>query len=121
LFDDVNKKGRGSNDTTNPGGLLFGVLGSCAGYSFNLNPGEEIIIGKDPSVAAVIIDPAYKEISRKHVGVRYDIMKDQYCVIDYSSNGTWASGTRLEKEKPVYLPHGTELKLANDKNIFRLG
>ena len=69
----------------------------------------------------VVIDPAYKEISRKHVGVCYDIIRDQYRVVDYSSNGTWANGSKLVPGQEFYLPHGTELKLANDKNTFRLG
>lgn len=102
-------------------GSLIGVVGSCAGYNFDLNSGEEIIIGKDAKVSMVVIDPAYKEISRKHVGVCYDIINDRYRVKDYSSNGTWANGSKLIPGQEVYLPHGTELKLANDKNIFRLG
>lgn len=103
------------------GGVLVGEKGTCAGYKFDLNPGEEIIIGKDAKVASVVIDPAYKEISRKHVGVTYDIVRDQYCVVDYSSNGTWANGSKLTAGKAVYLPHGTELELANAKNRFLLG
>lgn len=103
------------------GGVLVGEKGTCAGYKFDLNAGEEIIIGKDAKVASVVIDPAYKEISRKHVGVTYDIVRDQYCVVDYSSNGTWANGSKLTAGQPVYLPHGTELELANKKNKFLLG
>lgn len=103
------------------GGVLVGEKGTCAGYKFDLNPGEEIIIGKDAKVASVVIDPAYKEISRKHVGVTYDIVRDQYCVVDYSSNGTWANGSKLTAGKAVYLPRGTELELANAKNRFLLG
>ena len=102
-------------------GSLIGVNGTCAGYNFDLTSGEEIIIGKDAKVSMVVIDPAYKEISRKHVGVCYDIIRDQYRVVDYSSNGTWANGSKLVPGQEVYLPHGTELKLANDKNTFRLG
>lgn len=102
-------------------GSLIGVNGPCAGYNFDLTSGEEIIIGKDAKVSMVVIDPSYKEISRKHVGVCYDIIRDQYRVVDYSSNGTWANGSKLVPGQEVYLPHGTELKLANDKNTFRLG
>lgn len=102
-------------------GSLIGVNGTCAGYNFDLTSGEEIIIGKDAKVSMVVIDPAYKEISRKHVGICYDIIRDQYRVVDYSSNGTWANGSKLVPGQEVYLPHGTELKLANDKNTFRLG
>lgn len=102
-------------------GSIIGVKGPCAGYNFDLTSGEEIIIGKDAKVSMVVIDPAYKEISRKHVGICYDIVSDRYRVVDYSSNGTWANGSKLVPGQEVYLSHGTELKLANDKNIFRLG
>ncbi len=102
-------------------GMLVGISGSCAGYKFELTSGEEIVIGKDAKVASVVIDPAFKEISRKHVSVCYDVIRDQYFVVDYSSNGTWANGSKLITGQGVYLPRGTELKLANDKNIFRLG
>lgn len=102
-------------------GSISGIKGSCAGYDFDLSSGEEIIIGKDAKVSSVVIDPIYKEISRKHCGVSYDLVRDQYCVTDYSSNGTWADGRRLTTGTPTMLPHGTKLKLANDKNVFRLG
>lgn len=102
-------------------GTLIGVKGTFAGYRFDMVNGEEIVIGKDAKEAQVVIETAYKEISRKHVGVRYDIIRDQYCVVDYSSNGTWVNGSKMIPGQEAYLPHGTELKLANDKNIFRLG
>lgn len=102
-------------------GTLTGIKGACAGYQFELISGEEIIVGKDARVASVVIDPSFKEISRKHVGICYDVTKDQYRVVDYSSNGTWANGNRLPSNQATYLNRGAELKLANDKNIFLLG
>lgn len=102
-------------------GQLLGVKGSCAGYLYELNNGEEIIIGKDAKMSQVVIDPAYKEVSRKHVSVCYDMVRDQYRVVDFSSNGTWANGEKLTNGQPVYLYRGSEIKLANGKNIFTLG
>ena len=106
--------------TTAMTGKLVGVKGSCAGYEFDINPGEEIVVGKDAKVANVVIDPAYKEISRKHVSIIYDERIDMYRVTDYSSNGTWADGQRLVRNETTNLRRGTTLKLANDKNIFTL-
>lgn len=102
-------------------GSLIGISGSCAGYQFELNHGEEIIIGKDAQMSSVVIDSAYKEISRKHVSISYDMTRDQYRVVDYSSNGTWAGGRRLVAGQENYYPHGTVIELANKKNSFRLG
>jgi len=101
-------------------GSLIGMSGTCAGYNFEISPGEEIIIGKDASEASVMIDPSYKEISRKHLGVSYDVIQDVYLVTDYSSNGTWANGQRLQRGVRTTQRHGTVLKLATDKNTFRL-
>lgn len=101
-------------------GGIIGVKGSCAGYRFDINSGDEIVIGKDATVSNVVIDPSYKEVSRKHVSIIYDGIRDQYRVVDFSSNGTWANGSKLIIGQEVYLSHGSELKLANDKNIFRL-
>lgn len=102
-------------------GSLVGLTGTFAGYQFDLNSGEEIVIGKDAQFANVVIDESYKEISRKHVGITYDITTDMYKVIDYSTNGTWANGNKLPENAESYCAHGTVLKLANDKNTFRLG
>lgn len=102
-------------------GSIIGINGPCAGYNFNINTGEEIVIGKDAQVSSVVIDTAYKEISRKHVGVSYDIIRDVYRVVDYSSNGTWANGQKLTPGVEALLPRKTVLKLANDKNTFMLG
>ena len=101
--------------------MLIGEKGSCAGYTFDLASGETFIVGKDAKVSNIVIDPAYKEISRKHLSVRYDANIEQYVVTDYSSNGTWANGLKLTTGQETYLSHGTELKLANEKNIFRWG
>lgn len=101
-------------------GHLRGVKGSCEGYVFDINSNEEIIIGKDARQSMVIIDPIFKEVSRKHVGVAFDVQRDMYRVTDYSSNGTWANGRKLVTGQASYLSRGTELKLANGKNSFRL-
>lgn len=102
------------------GGCIIGLGGSCQGYKFEFDAGEELIIGKDAKLSSIVIDPAYKEVSRKHVGVRLDVVSGKYIVTDYSSNGTFVNGNRLESNKQTYLPRGTELKLANGKNSFRL-
>lgn len=101
-------------------GSLVGLKGSCGGYNFELTSGEEFIIGKDAKMASIVIDPSYKEISRKHCGVTYSSATDNFAVIDYSSNGTWANDIKLSRGEIAYFPKGTVIKLANDKNTFRL-
>ncbi len=101
-------------------GSLVGLKGSCGGYNFELTPGEEFIIGKDAKMASIVIDPSYKEISRKHCGITYSPITDNFAIIDYSSNGTWANEIKLTRGEVAYFPKGTVIKLANDKNTFRL-
>lgn len=96
------------------------VHGALSGYSFDIARGEELIIGKDAAYANIVIDPAYKEVSRKHCGIRFDANNNSYRVTDYSSNGTFVGGTRLTKGAETTLSRGTEISLANGKNIFRL-
>lgn len=114
--------GRGGNADTNllRGGCITGLKGSCRGYRFDVVPKEEIVIGKDAKFSSVVIDPAYKQVSRKHVGVRYDAGRDVYIVVDYSSNGTFANGVKLTPGVESLQYHGTILMLADDKNQFRL-
>jgi uncharacterized membrane protein len=102
-------------------GNIMGLQGSFAGYNIDLPSGEEIIIGKDAKVASIVIDTSYKEISRKHVGISYDASQDVYRVTDYSSNGTWANDVKVQPGAQTIQRRGTVLKLANDKNTFRLG
>lgn len=102
-------------------GSITGLSGSCAGYQLQLHTGEHIIIGKDAKLSNIVIDSSYQAVSRRHVGISYDSGRGKYCVTDYSSNGTFVNGERLVKDKVVFLSPGTELKIADDKNMFLLG
>ena len=114
------KPGPGPDTVPIRKGGISGLNGSCAGFDIDISDGEEIIIGKDARESHVLIDAAYKEISRKHVGVIYDCSQDVYRVTDYSSNGTWANGEKLQPGIETIQKRGTILQLATDKNIFRL-
>lgn len=102
-------------------GSLYGQAGDYAGYSFNLTAGEEVVLGKDPSVCGIVFDMSNTEISRKHVGITYDAIRNQYRIMDYSSNGTWAGGQKLIKGTENYFPAGTIIELAGRKNVLQLG
>ena len=72
-------------------------------------------------MSSVVIDSAYKDVSRKHVGICYDSLTRRYRITDYSSNGTWVNGEKLTQGVPVYVENNSEIKLANGKNVFRVG
>lgn len=103
-------------------GTITFLSGSNAGYSIPIPAGEEIVIGKDPSVCSVVIDKKYDRVSRKHCGVRYDPSQNLYLVTDYSSNGTrLVGGAKLAHNSTSYLESGSVISLAKTENNFRLG
>lgn len=102
-------------------GRITGVSGSSRGYCIEMKDGEEIIIGKDPKVANIIIDSKYKEVSRKHCGITYIAMSNEYQVIDYSVNGTYVEGKRIPVRVKKKVSAGTEIVLGETENKFRLG
>lgn len=102
-------------------GTITGINGSCAGFQVHINTGEQVIIGKDANMANIVIDASYGSVSRKHVGISYDVARGKYCVTDYSSNGTFVDGNRLTKNKAVFISPGSEIQIADDKNTFLLG
>lgn len=104
-------------------GEVLCITGEYQNCVFPINDGEELIIGKDPSVANVVIDSnRYPTVSRKHVGIRYDSNSQLYIVTDYSSNGTFVSGQgqRLERNGNTYLKKGTIINICEGENSFRL-
>ncbi|MCR5042038.1 MAG: FHA domain-containing protein, partial [Clostridia bacterium] len=112
---------RSTGVTEGAAGKITGVKGACAGYVYDIKSGEQFVIGKDAKQSQIVIDPAYKEVSRRHCSIRFDGMRGVYVVTDYSSNGTKANGNRLTPGQATDLHAGTQLELANGKNIFRLG
>lgn len=102
-------------------GHVEGVSGNNKGYRFEMKDGEEIIIGKDPNVSNVIIDPKYRDVSRKHCGITYIAASNEYQITDYSANGTYVNGKRIPVRVRTKVSPGTEFTLAESDNRFRLG
>lgn len=108
---------------TNKKGTIIALSGKEAGYSYPLNDGEELIIGKDAKVAHIIVGSQYDLVSRKHCGIKYDAASDKYQVIDYSTNGTYINSItrgRLTKGIYVTVPKGTVINLGKETLDFKL-
>jgi len=104
-----------------PKASLTFLSGSCAGYQIPMDSGEEVVIGKDPALCAVVIDKKYDKVSRKHCGVRFDAMRNMYIVTDYSTNGTRVvGGQKLTPHSTSYVERGTTINLGHTENSFRL-
>lgn len=102
-------------------GRITGLSGPYKGASIPLTEGEELVIGKDPQGAQVVIDASYTKVSRKHCGIKYSPMDDSYYVMDYSMNGTYlAGGVALPKGSYTKVKPGTTIYLYSQSIMFRL-
>jgi hypothetical protein len=100
---------------------LTGLSGMYAGQDMPIAPSDDLIIGRDASLANVIIDQNADKVSRKHCGVRFDSARNCYTVIDYSSNGTFTEGgSRLVANVPTTMQRGSVIALGSRENRFRL-
>lgn len=99
---------------------LEAIRGSNKGYSFELIPGEEVIIGRNPAEANVVIDSNHDQVSGRHVGILYEAEYDSFCVVDYSRNGTYVDGQKLISGKQYRFGRGARIELVDGKNAFRL-
>lgn len=101
-------------------GYLHGVRGQYAGFDFEIEPGEEIILGRDPEFCDVRFKAPY--ISRRHCGIRYDELTGYYQIIDYSVSGTTLSNGKTVSAGSYMLVHpGTIVYLGGEEEAIRLG
>lgn len=106
------------NDAAKPS--IEGVTGMYAGSSFPLKADQVVVLGRDAASAQIVFNQGAEKISRRHCSVMFDSRTQMYIVVDYSSNGTYVKGSRLQANVPVSLARGTEIALGNNSNVVRL-
>ena len=106
-----------------PAGAISVIAGTLAGQQFPVSEGSPVLVGKDQSSCAVVFGEEYRNVSRKHLTIAYQSFDNIYTVTDTSSNGTFyrTTGQRLPKGVDVKVQPGTELVLATEDSIIRLG
>lgn len=106
-----------------PTGKITGVNGMYRGASFTVSDNEEIVIGRDPRVAQIVIGEGAQNVSRQHCRVSYSASDNTYGVMDMSKNGTFSAANRTRLPSKVFtkVPVGTEIYLGDRNNMFRLG
>jgi len=99
-------------------GSLMCLAGYFAGASFQMVPGEEMLIGRNGAVCNIVLQD--QDISRKHCSIRFaPAPENAYYVTDYSTLGTWLNDSiRLPKGQTTKCPVGSKLTLGNGNNIF---
>lgn len=96
-------------------------FGREAGYRFPIIDGEEMILGTDPQFASIIVGNEHRYVSRKHCGIKYDAATNIYCVMDYSSNGTYINGIRMMRNECYNAKAGDIVCLGTKECEYRLG
>lgn len=99
---------------------IMGVAGMYAGSNFPMRPDQTLTLGRDSTYAQIVFSQGADKISRRHCSVMFNGQLQQYQVVDYSSNGTYARGSRLPINTPVMLPRGTDVALGDMNNVIRL-
>jgi len=99
-------------------GTLIGLVGSLAGQTIELKPGQRIKIGRSAAEASVIVNS--EKISRVHCLVQYNGNQLGYTVTDLSRNGVVVNGKRILYSVPTYVPSESVLSLADGANKFQL-
>lgn len=95
------------------------LSGEFSGMSFPFIEDEQIVFGRDPAQANIILNNPH--ISRKHCVVRYFEPNNIFYVTDQSSYGTFfKNNERLPKGKSIEVPSGTVIYLGDQKEAFLL-
>ena len=102
-----------------PKPFVTGISGHFAGKKIEFV--EQLIIGRDSSVAGLVY-PVYDEgISRKHCTVSYDEANGKFILEDCSSNGTFlSSGERLNPGQQYQLGPGERFYLSSPEELFEV-
>lgn len=101
-------------------GKITCTKGANKGYVYSMSDSDEIIIGKDPKVANIIIPTEYTDVSRNHCSIKYNSSMGMYIVTDRSSNGTKVNGAKIESGKAVKVNKGSTISLGKGDNEFRV-
>lgn len=99
-------------------GALEFISGELQGTIIPLQNQDSIIIGRDPSMANIIL--SNKDISRRHCEIQYSLSDRCYYICDYSSYGLRVNGQQIQKNAPVRCSAGSKVSLANGRNEFIL-
>lgn len=74
------------------------------------------VIGRDEALPVQILD---KQVSRKHMKIRYDVDKDKYYAVDMSSkHGVFINSRKIDKE--AALVEGDYITIGNTSIFFTL-
>lgn len=101
--------------------VVWGLLGEFEGQGIELAE-NQLIIGRDASMAHVVYPAHREEISRQHLKVEFDPEKGNGWITDLSANGTyWAeTGEALPHGEKVAVKSGDRFYLVKESELFEI-
>lgn len=98
---------------------IVGISGTFAGASIELNPGEKIMVGRDPSKCQLVLNDS--KVSRVHCCISYDVSSMCTEIICYSPNGIkFEDGRTLQKDMKMEITKPERLILANGDEVLEI-
>lgn len=101
-------------------GAIIGTAGVYAGQEFPIEDNIGVTIGRDPARCSIVYPDDSTNVSRRHCAVRYYADTHTYGITDFSKNGTFVNGTRLESGVEKEFSAGSVVTLGEGNESFRL-
>lgn len=96
------------------------LTGDNAGQTIMLPLNSGVIVGRANNLAQIVFLQD-KYVSKKHCEVYYDSLNKTFYIEDFSTNGTWINGFRLNKNQVYTVSNGSVVVLANKVCSFKVG
>ena len=101
-------------------GAIIGTGGVYAGQEFPIEDGIGITIGRDPARCSLVYPDDSTSVSRRHCAIRYYADTNTYGITDFSKNGTFVNGSKLETGIEKEFSAGCVVTLGESSESFRL-
>ena len=101
-------------------GSIMGLSGEYEEAIFRLDNDEVVMIGRDPKTSHIVMSEDCERVSRTHCSICANSISSAYIVHDYSRNGTFINGKKIEPGADVEVPRGAVLAVGDMRNTFRL-
>lgn len=101
-------------------GAIIGTGGVYAGQEFPIEDGIGITIGRDPARCSLVYPDDSTSVSRRHCAIRYYADTNTYGITDFSKNGTFVNGSKLETGIEKEFSAGCVVTLGESGESFRL-
>lgn len=98
--------------------VVEAVGGSLVGQKLNMSANQTITIGRDSAACQFVLQA--NGISRKHCTVYYNASINRFVITDFSTNGTFLNGTRIQPGVPVEAGIGSKITLGQTAETFVL-